>query len=314
MGLLVDGAWREDWYDTKKSGGTFVRAASGFRKFVTADGSSGFPAASGRYHLYVAPACPWCHRTMILRMLKKLDGVVSMSVVEPLMLEGGWRFREPDPLTGAHYMHEIYRRADAKYTGRASVPVLWDKATGTIVNNESSEIIRMFNREFSDFTADRTDYYPAALAAEIDEVNRRVYEGFNNGVYRAGFATTQAAYEIAVQAVFETLDWLEARLTGRRFLVGDRLTEADWRLFPTLARFDPVYYGHFKCNLRHVYEYPAIAAYARALYAVPGVAETCDFAAYKLHYYGSHRTINPTGIVPLGPARDFRNPGEGSAA
>jgi glutathionyl-hydroquinone reductase len=205
-------------------------------------------------------------------------------------------------------MHEVYRRADAKYTGRASVPVLWDKSTGTIVNNESAEIIRMFNAEFRDVTADRADYYPAELAAEIDAVNRRVYEGFNNGVYRAGFATTQAAYEMACKAVFETLDWLEARLAGRRFLVGDRLTEADWRLFPTLARFDGVYYGHFKCNLRHVYEYPAIAAYARALYAVPGVAATCDFAAYKLHYYGSHRTINPTGIVPLGPSRDFRDP------
>jgi putative glutathione S-transferase len=314
MGLLVDGEWREDWYDTKRSGGNFVRPSSGFRKFVTADGSSGFPAASGRYHLYVAPPCPWCHRTMIFRVLKKLEGVVSTSLVEPLMLEGGWRFSNPDLLTDARFMHEVYRRADPKYTGRASVPVLWDKATGTIVSNESAEIIRMFNSEFRDFTDERTDYYPKDLAAEIDAVNRRVYEGLNNGVYRAGFATTQDAYETACRAVFETLNWLETLLAGRRFLAGDRLTEADWRLFPTLARFDGVYYGHFKCNLRHVYEYPAIAAYARALYAMPGVAETCDFSAYKLHYYGSHPTINPTGIVPLGPARDFRNLDEGSAA
>jgi putative glutathione S-transferase len=227
---------------------------------------------------------------MIFRVLKKLEGVVSMSAVEPLMLDKGWTFAAPDPLTGAHYVHQIYQRADPGYSGRASVPVLWDKETNTIVNNESSEIIRMFNREFRAFTDDRTDYYPAELAAEIGAVNRRVYEGFNNGVYRAGFATTQTAYETAVKTVFETLDWLEARLSKSRYLVGDRLTEADWRLFPTLARFDAVYF-------------------ARLLYETPGIAQTCDFDEYKLHYYGSHRTINPTGIVPLGPLKDFRNSG-----
>ena len=243
---------------------------------------------------------------MIFRALKKLEGVVSMSKVEPLMLEKGWTFAAPDPLTGALYVHQIYQRAEPKYSGRASVPVLWDKETNTIVNNESSEIIRMFNREFRDFTDDKRDYYPAGLKDEIDAVNRRVYEGFNNGVYRAGFATTQTAYEAAVKTVFETLDWLEALLSGRRCLVGDRLTEADWRLFPTLARFDAVYFGHFKCNLRRLTDYPTLSAYARRLYGMPGIAATCDFDEYKRHYYGSHRTINPTGIVPLGPLEDFR--------
>ncbi len=313
MGILADGVWREGWHDTGSTGGAYIRAASGFRRRVTSGGAPGsladFPAVSGRYHLYVAKACPWCHRAMIFRVLKKLDGVVSMSEVEPLMLEKGWTFAKPDPLTGALYIHQIYQRADPKYSGRASVPVLWDKKTDTIVNNESSEIIRMFNREFNAFTDDRTDYYPAGLAAEIDAVNQRVYEGFNNGVYRAGFATTQGAYEAAVKTVFETLDWLEALLSKRRTLVGDVLTEADWRLFPTLARFDAVYVGHFKCNLRRLIDYPALSAYARRLYEMPGIAATCDFDEYKRHYYGSHRTINPTGIVPLGPLEDFRNAG-----
>jgi len=313
VGILVDGVWREGWHDTGSTGGHYIRAASSFRRRVSADGAPGslrgFPASSDRYHLYVAKACPWCHRTMIFRVLKKLEGVVSMSTVEPLMLEKGWTFAAPDPLTGALYLHQIYQRADPKYSGRASVPVLWDKKTDTIVSNESSEIVRMFNREFRDFTDDMTDYYPADLKDEVDAVNQRVYDGLNNGVYRAGFATTQAAYEAAVKTVFETLDWLEARLTGRRTLVGDRLTEADWRLFPTLARFDAVYFGHFKCNLRRLTDYPDLSAHARRLYGTPGIAATCDFDEYKRHYYGSHRTINPTGIVPLGPLADFRKPG-----
>jgi len=309
VGILVDGVWRESRPDTSGAGGHYVRADAGFRRFVTADGSSGFPAASGRYHLYVAKACPWCHRAMIFRVLKKLEGVVSMSHVEPLMLDKGWVFASPDPLTGALYVHQIYQRADPHYSGRASVPVLWDKETGAIVNNESAEIVRMFNREFRDFTDDMRDYYPAGLKNEIDAVNGRVYEGLNNGVYRAGFAGTQAAYEAAVKIVFETLDWLEDLLSKRRALVGDTLTEADWRLFPTLARFDAVYVGHFKCNLRRLIDYPNLSAYARRLYEMPGIAATCDFDEYKRHYYGSHRTINPTGIVPLGPLVDFRNAG-----
>ena len=308
MGLLIDGQWRDAWYDTSKSGGAFIRQASTFRRWVTADGSSGFPAAAGRYHLYLALACPWCHRTLLFRTLKRLESVISVSFVEPLMLEHGWSFAEPDPLTGARHVYEIYQRADLHYTGRATVPILWDKQSGTIVNNESSDIVRMLNREFAAFTDDRTDYYPAELAAEIDAVNARIYDTVNNGVYKAGFATQQDAYEAAVRTLFETLDWIEARLSKQRYLVDDRLTEADWRLFPTLVRFDAVYYGHFKCNLRHVYEYPALWDYTRALYQVPGVAETVDLRNFKTHYYGSHRTINPTGIIPLGPNIDFSAP------
>ena len=306
MGVLVDGKWHVGRHDTARTGGHYVRAAARFRRFVTADGSSGFRAESGRYHLYVARACPWCHRAMIFRVLKRLEKIVSISTVEPVMGDNGWTFAAPDPLTGARYIHEVYRAADATYSGRASVPVLWDKQTRTIVNNESSEIIRMFNRAFAAFTDDRTDYYPADLAGEIDRVNERVLAGFNNGVYRAGFATTQAAYDEAVRGVFETLDWLETRLAAARFLVGDRPTEADWRLFPTLARFDAVYHGHFKCNLRRLIDYRAVTAYARRLYEMPGIAATCAFDEYKLHYYASHRTINPTGIVPAGPLVDFR--------
>ena len=308
MGLLVDGQWRNEWYDTKKSGGAFERQASAFRHWITADGSSGFPAASGRYHLYLSLACPWCHRTLLFRTLKRLEGVISVSFVEPLMLEKGWTFAEPDQLTGARYVYEIYQRADPRCNGRASVPILWDKERRTIVNNESADIIRMLNGAFAAFTTDRTDYYPAALAAEIDAVNARIYDTLNNGVYKAGFATCQEPYETAVKALFYTLDWIEARLSRQRYLAGDHTTEADWRLFPTLVRFDAVYYGHFKCNLRHVYEYPSLWDYTRALYQVPGVAETVDLRVFKTHYYGSHRTINPTGIVPLGPEIDFSVP------
>lgn len=285
-----------------------MRQRSGFRDWITADGSSGFAAEPGRYHLHVSRACPWCHRTLIYRTLKKLESVVSVSYVEPLLLDEGWMFGEPDPVTGVRRIYELYRRADPHYTGRATVPVLWDKQSGRIVNNESSDIIRMFNSVFDPFTQERSDYYPEALRAEIDEINVRVYETVNNGVYRAGFARSQGAYESAVSALFASLDWIDARLTERRYLLGDVLTEADWRLFPSLVRFDPVYYGHFKCNLRHVYEYPALWGYTRELYQMPGIAPTVAIDEYKIHYYGSHRHINPTGVVPLGPVLDLSKP------
>jgi len=303
---LVDGRWRDD--SAERSGGAFIRPDSSFRRWITADGSSGFPAAAGRYHLHLALACPWCHRTLLFRLLKRLQKVVSVSFVQPLMLENGWSFARPDPLTGARHVYEIYQRADAGYTGRATVPILWDKDTGTIVNNESADIIRMLDKAFDAFTDERTRYYPTELAAEIDALNARIYDTVNNGVYKAGFATRQEPHEQAVKALFETLDWLEERLSRRRYLLGDRLTEADWRLFPTLARFDAVYYGHFKCNLRHLYEYPALWDYTRALYQVPGVSETVDLADFKTHYYGSQRRVNPSGIVPLGPTIDFSLP------
>ncbi|HTT01500.1 MAG TPA: glutathione S-transferase family protein [Steroidobacteraceae bacterium] len=308
MGVLIDGEWRSETSWAERATGEFVRKTSSFREQITADGRSGWPAARGRYHLYVARSCPWCHRTMIFRALKQLQGVVSMSSVEPEMLEDGWTFREPDPLTGARRVYELYLRANARYTGRATVPVLWDKQRGTIVNNESSDILRMLNAQFNAFTPDRTDYYPAELAAQIDALNARIYETVNNGVYRAGFATRQEPYESAVRTLFATLADLESLLGTRRYLLGGRLTEADWRLFPTLVRFDAVYYGHFKCNLRHVYEHPNLWAYTRELYQMPEIAATVDIDAYKAHYYGSHRNINPTGIVPLGPLLDLGVP------
>jgi len=307
MGLLIDGEWRDE---VPKAGGTgeFVGATSQFRDRITADGSSGFKAAAGRYHLFVARACPWCHRTMIMRVLKRLEGIVSISYVEPAMLEQGLRFSLPDPLTGARFVYELYQQADPLFSGRATVPVLWDKQSNSIINNESSDIIRMFNSEFDEITHELTDYYPDSLAAEIDEVNARIYDTVNNGVYRAGFATYQSAYDSAVREVFSTLDRIEERLQGQRYLVGELLTEADWRLFPTLVRFDAVYYGHFKCNLRHVYEYPALWGYTRDLYQMPGIATTVAIEEYKAHYYGSHRNLNPAGIVPLGPQLDFTAP------
>ena len=307
MGLLIDGEWREE---VPKEGGTgeFVRASSQFRDRITADGSSGFKAAAGRYHLFVARACPWCHRTMIMRVLKRLEGIISISYVEPDMLDQGWRFARPDALTGARFVYELYQQADPLFSGRATVPVLWDKESNCVINNESSDIIRMFNSEFDEIAHELTDYYPEALAAEIDEVNARVYDTVNNGVYRAGFATSQSAYDSAVRDVFSTLDWIEQRLQGQRYLVGDLLTEADWRLFPTLVRFDAVYYGHFKCNLRHLYEYPALWGYTRDLYQTPGIAATVAIEEYKAHYYGSHRKLNPTGIIPMGPQLDFTTP------
>lgn len=312
MGLLVDGRWQDQWYDTAKSGGRFVRQDSAFRNWVTPDGApgpsgkGGFVAEAGRYHLYVSLACPWAHRTLIFRALKGLDRFIDVSVVHWLMLGKGWTFAAgagvvADPVGGAQYLHEVYTKADPHYTGRVTVPVLWDKATGTIVSNESSEIIRMFNLAFDGIGAKPGDFYPEALRAEIDALNERIYATVNNGVYKSGFATTQVAYEEAVQPLFETLDWLEERLATRRFLTGDAITEADWRLFTTLIRFDAVYVGHFKCNIRRIADYPRLSDYLRALLDVEGVAATVDFGHIKRHYYESHRTINPTGIVPVGP-------------
>jgi putative glutathione S-transferase len=319
MGLLIDGQWHDRWYDTGESGGRFVRSAAQCRNWVTADGGAGpsgeggFKAEPGRYHLYVSLACPWAHRTLIFRKLKGLEGMIGVSVVHWLMREHGWTFEPAPEATGDmlyrhRYLHEVYARALPRYTGRVTVPVLWDQERRTIVNNESSEVIRMFNSAFDGLGATPGDYYPEALRAEIDQVNERVYATVNNGVYRAGFATTQAAYDEAVGELFETLDWLEDRLARQRYLAGDRVTEADWRLFTTLLRFDPVYHGHFKCNLRRLVDYPNLWAYTRELYQWPGVAETVDFTHIKSHYYASHGTINPTGIVPKGPLVDFAVP------
>jgi glutathionyl-hydroquinone reductase len=312
MGLLVDGRWQDQWYDTARSGGRFVRQESSFRNWVTPDGApgpsgaGGFKAEPGRYHLYVSLACPWAHRTLIFRALKGLTGMIDISVVHWLMLENGWTFMDgpgviPDPISKARFLYEIYARAAPRYTGRVTVPLLWDKATGTIVNNESAEIIRMFNSAFDGCGAAPGDFYPAELRAEIDALNARIYDTVNNGVYKAGFATTQEAYEAAFVELFDTLDMLEQRLATRRFLLGERLTEADWRLFTTLVRFDPVYVGHFKCNRRRIADYPNLSRYLRALYRMPDIAGTVNLQHIKGHYYQSHRTINPTGIVPLGP-------------
>ena len=313
MGLLVEGKWQDQWYDTKSTGGRFVRKDSSFRDWVRADGSTRFAPADGRYHLYVSLACPWAHRTLIFRKLKKLEDAISLSVVHPYMLENGWEFGEApgaiaDGLHDSRYLHQVYTRADASYTGRVTVPVLWDREHGTIVNNESSEIIRMFNREFDAFGDSSIDFCPDALRGEIDEMNEWVYPRINNGVYRCGFATTQEAYEEAFCELFGALDDLETRLAGQRYLVGDQITEADWRLFTTLVRFDAVYVGHFKCNLRRIADYPNLSGYLRELYQVPGVAETVDFFHIKHHYYGSHGTINPTGVVPVGPELDLDRP------
>jgi glutathionyl-hydroquinone reductase len=305
MGMLIDGEWQNAPLAAQSGSGEFVRQTSAFRNQITADGSSGFKAAPGRYHLYVSRACPWCHRTMIYRVMKRLENIISISFVEPAMLDEGWTFAQPDPITGALRVYELYQQADPLFTGHATVPVLWDKETNGIVNNESSDIIRMLNSEFDEITHELTNYYPDALAGEIDQVNSRVYDAINNGVYRAGFATSQAAYETAAHQVFEGLDWLETRLQQQRYLLGDLVTEADWRLFPTLVRFDAVYYGHFKCNLRRLSDYPALWGYTRELYQIPGIAGTVSVDEYKAHYYGSHRNLNPTGIIPIGPALDF---------
>jgi putative glutathione S-transferase len=318
MGFLINGKWTAQGHDTAASGGRFVRQATSFRNWITPDGrpgptgGGGFKAEPGRYHLYVSLACPWAHRTLIFRALKKLEPAISLSVTHWFMGEEGWTFEDgsgvvPDPW-GARRIYEVYLRSDSSYTGRASVPVLWDKARNVIVSNESSEIIRMFNAAFDGVGAASGDYYPAELRDEIDRLNARIYDTVNNGVYKAGFATTQEAYEEAVRPLFATLDMLEERLATRRYLCGERLTEADWRLFTTLVRFDAVYVGHFKCNLRRLVDYPNLWAYARELYQHPGVAATTDFGHIKRHYYQSHRSINPSGIVPAGPELDFLAP------
>jgi glutathionyl-hydroquinone reductase len=319
MGLLVDGVWQDQWYDTASTGGKFVRKASQFRNWITPDGSAGptgkegFRAEGDRYHLYVSYACPWAHRTLIFRALKGLEEMLPISVVNWFMGEQGWTF-EPgegviaDPLFNADYAHQIYTHADAQYTGRVTVPILWDKHTQTIVNNESSEIIRMLNSAFDEVGAKPGDYYPEPLRDNIDALNARIYDTVNNGVYKCGFATTQAAYEEALKPLFESLDWLENILSNQRYLTGNQLTEADWRLFTTLVRFDAVYVGHFKCNIRRIVDYSNLWGYVRDLYQTPGVAETTHFSHIKRHYYQSHKTINPTGIVPVGPEIDFMQP------
>ncbi len=319
MGLLVDGEWRDQWYATKESGGRFVRQDSAFRSWITANGEAGPTGSRGhkaerdRYHLYISLACPWAHRVLIMRALKGLDDVIPVSVVHWLMREDGWMFADgpgviADPIHNASLLHQVYTAANPSYTGRVTVPVLWDKSDKTIVNNESSEIIRMLNSAFDATGAVSGDYYPSQLRREIDALNNRIYTTVNNGVYRAGFATTQAAYEEAIVPLFDTLDWLETKLATSRYLVGPSLTEADIRLFTTLIRFDAVYVGHFKCNIRRIEDYPNLSNYIRDVYQLPGIAATVDMAHIKRHYYESHATINPTAIVPTGPALDFARP------
>ena len=313
MGLLQNGKWVDQWYDTASTGGRFVRNASQFRNWITQDGSAGpsgiggFQAEKDRYHLYVSHACPWAHRTMIFRILKGLEEMISYSVVHWLMLDEGWTFETgegviADPLHNATRLHQIYTTADPLYSGRVTVPVLWDKKQNTIVSNESAEIIRMFNSAFDGLGAKTGDYYPENRREDIDAINDRIYNTLNNGVYKAGFATTQRAYEEAVVPLFDTLDWLEQRLSNSLFLLGENITEADWRLFTTLIRFDAVYVGHFKCNLRRIADYPALSVYLKRLLDVPGVMQTINMAHIKNHYYQSHLSINPHGVVPLGPS------------
>ena len=313
MGTMIDGAWHKDGDERSEAGGRFVRATTSFRNTVTADGSSGFKAEPGRYHLYVSHACPWAHRTMILRALRKLEDVISVSVVDPFASDEGWHFSDgpgciPDTVNGTRYLREIYKLAKDDYTGRVSVPVLWDRREKTIVNNESAEIIRMLNVAFNGWGNGEPDLYPAPLRDEIDAINEPIYEHVNNGVYKTGFARSQAAYEDAFDALFATLDALEARLGAQRYVAGERITEADWRLFPTLVRFDAVYVGHFKCNRRRIEDYPNLSNYVRELYQYPGIADTVNMAHIKGHYYGSHASVNPTRIVPKGPELDFTRP------
>ena len=320
MGLLIEGEWHERGYDTEKSGGRFNRDSSKFRNWITADGApgpsgeGGFPAESGRYHLYVSLACPWAHRTLAFRALKGLDEHIGVSVVHPFMGKDGWQFGTDfegatgDRVMGKRFLREVYTKAKPHVTGRVTVPVLWDTKRGTIVSNESAEIIRMFNSAFDAITGNRWDFYPEPLRARIDEINARVYETVNNGVYKAGFATTQEAHEEAVFPLFESLDWLEGILERNRYLAGERITEADWRLWTTLLRFDPVYYGHFKCNIRRLVDYPALWGFTRELYQWPGIARTVDLQHIKYHYHASHETVNPHRIVPVGPEIDYAAP------
>lgn len=310
MGLLVDGKWQDKWYDTSKNGGKFERQASKFRDNISNDEDAKYPVESGRYHLYVSLACPWAHRALIFRKLKGLEEHIDVSVVHPEMLDNGWEFKEypgstGDKLYGFDYAHQIYTKAKPEITTRVTVPILWDKQTETIVNNESAEIIRIFNSGFNTLTSNDDDYYPKALRQEIDDINEMVYHDINNGVYKAGFATTQKAYEEAVNALFHALDIVDERLSKQRYLVGSNITEADWRLFTTLIRFDAVYHGHFKCNKKQIADYPNIYGYMKELYQVPGVAETVNFDHIKRHYYFSHTMINPTQIIPVGPEQDL---------
>ncbi|PJI45996.1 MAG: glutathione-dependent reductase [Pseudomonas sp.] len=318
MGQLIDGRWHDQWYDTSKDG-RFQRENAQRRNWITADGQpgpsgeGGFRAEAGRYHLYVSLACPWAHRTLIYRQLKGLDSLIDVSVVSWLMLEDGWTFDKAlgstgDKLDSLDFLHQRYTRDDAHYTGRVTVPLLWDKHERRTVSNESAEIIRMLNSAFDGITGNTLDLYPEPLRAQINELNERIYPAVNNGVYRAGFATTQDAYEEAFTTLFNELDWLEERLSKQRYLAGEYLTEADVRLFTTLIRFDAVYNGHFKCNLRRLADYPNLSGWLRELYQLEGVAGTVDFQHIKNHYYASHRTINPTGVVPLGPQQDFTGP------
>lgn len=320
MGLLVDGEWQTTWYDTKSTGGAFKRSEASFRNWITADGSAGpsgsggFKAESGRYHLYVSYACPWAHRTLIFRAIKGLTDHIGVSVVHPDMLDDGWTFATDYPGTTGDRLHslpfarDLYRLAQPGVTTRVTVPILWDRETNAIVSNESSEIIRMFNSAFDGLTGDGQDFWPQDLRDAIEPVNARIYDTLNNGVYKSGFATSQSAYDDAVHALFGTLDWLEARLSDNRYLMGDRLTEADWRLFPTLIRFDPVYHLHFKCNRKRIVDYPNLWAYTRELYQWPGVAETVNIDHIVRHYHYSHDSINPHRIIPINPVLDYLAP------
>jgi putative glutathione S-transferase len=320
MGLLVDGKWQDEWYDTKSSGGKFERSAAKFRNWITADGSAGpsgaggFKAEAGRYHLYVSYACPWAHRALIFRQIKGLSDLIGVSAVHPDMLGDGWTFETDDhgangdDLFGLPFARDLYIKANATFTGRVTVPILWDKQQNTIVSNESSEIIRMFNSAFDALTGNTDDYWPEALHDAIAPINDRIYDTFNNGVYKSGFATTQEAYDAAVHPLFETLEWIEDILSRNRYLMGDTLTEADWRLFTTLVRFDMVYHQHFKCNRNRIVDYPNLWAYTRELYQMEGVAETVNFDHIVRHYHYSHDSINPNRIIPINPVIDFDAP------
>ncbi|WP_417537154.1 glutathione S-transferase family protein [Marinomonas sp.] len=322
MGLLIDGQWADQWYDTKASQGKFIRSESAFRNWIYPEGEydahnpTHFPAQTGRYHLYVSLACPWAHRALIFIKLKQLEDIISISCVHPDMLENGWEFKQDpdfidpnihieDPLHQFDYAHQLYTKANPDYSGRVTVPILWDKERSTIVSNESSEIIRIFNRAFNDITHNTLDFYPAEKADQIDQINDRIYNTLNNGVYKCGFATTQQAYEEALVPLFDTLDFLEEQLSTNSYLVGEEQTEADWRLFTTLIRFDAVYFGHFKCNMKRILDYPKLNAYLKRLYHWPNIASTVNLQHIKRHYYFSHKNINPTQVVPIGPASLF---------
>ncbi len=320
MGQLIDGVWQDTWYDTKTTGGAFVRSTTAFRNWITPDGSAGpsgsdgFSAQSGRYHLYVSHACPWAHRTMVFRAIKGLTEHISVSVVHPDMLSDGWTFASDfdgatgDTLFDAPFARDIYLKADPTISGRVTVPILWDKQRGTIVSNESEEIIRMFNSAFDGITGNTDDYWPGDLRDAIQQVNARIYDTVNNGVYKAGFATTQSAYDAAIGPLFDNLEWLEQRLSTQRYLMGDRLTEADWRLWTTLIRFDAVYHLHFKCNRKRIIDYPNLMGFTRELYQWGGVAATVDMDHIVRHYHYSHDTINPNRIIPINPVIDFNAP------